>query len=608
MKKLSGLIGSLLLLGLFAAGSQAQTIVSRYGIKVSPADSLWGAGKTRLDSLYIGNWTTLITATAANLNTLTDDSMADALHRHSELSGATDGTPNPALTVTTAGLVVIDPDGTPPAADSTLTIVGGASTTGGAKIGGTLNIGSSLSLGGATYVINSSATIANANANILRVTNTLAGGNGQDDAFYIFPTASVDNNSSMSSIRLGATVSSGKTLAYRYGIYVADASVAGTLTNNYGIYIADHAAGGTDYGIYSAGGNNYFNGLTFAADILPATDNGPNIGSVAATVDTVFTRGLNVGAAANDSTVTVAGGLSTTGGAKITGRLTAGSYNEISAYGAENALNLYDTRALAAGTGGAVRFWGYYTGTTATAWATIAGLKETATDGEYGAYLSFQTRAHLGSTIEKWRISSTGHLLPAADNTYKIGSVAATPDTIFAKVALVVGDIPYLDLRNDVEDIRKIKPMVDVDSLGGIPLVDDNTLPKYIMLTHAADAPARLDTLWTETQVKEDSTLVKYEVPVDSLGAVTEASPVYEYAYRTEREVDKVTPIPAHVKGDLVLKANGKPFYNPTALDGLLLGAIKQLATTDDSLRTRIATLEERLAALEARVSKVEAR
>lgn len=44
------------------------------------------------------------TATGAELETLTDDSMADALHRHSELS-ASDGTPNPALSVDAAGLV-----------------------------------------------------------------------------------------------------------------------------------------------------------------------------------------------------------------------------------------------------------------------------------------------------------------------------------------------------------------------------------------------------------------------------------------------------------------------------------------------------------------------
>ena len=45
-------------------------------------------------------------ATGSELNTLTDDSMADALHRHSELS-ASDGSPDPALSVDTAGNVGI---------------------------------------------------------------------------------------------------------------------------------------------------------------------------------------------------------------------------------------------------------------------------------------------------------------------------------------------------------------------------------------------------------------------------------------------------------------------------------------------------------------------
>ncbi|KKL79173.1 hypothetical protein LCGC14_2017480, partial [marine sediment metagenome] len=46
------------------------------------------------------------TGTGAELDTLTDDSMADALHRHSELS-ASDGAPDPALSVDAAGQVGI---------------------------------------------------------------------------------------------------------------------------------------------------------------------------------------------------------------------------------------------------------------------------------------------------------------------------------------------------------------------------------------------------------------------------------------------------------------------------------------------------------------------
>jgi len=46
------------------------------------------------------------TATGTELETLTDNSIADALHRHSELVGAT-GTPDPALSITSAGNVGI---------------------------------------------------------------------------------------------------------------------------------------------------------------------------------------------------------------------------------------------------------------------------------------------------------------------------------------------------------------------------------------------------------------------------------------------------------------------------------------------------------------------
>ena len=46
------------------------------------------------------------TATGANLTSLTDDSMVDALHRHSELS-ASDGTPNSALSIDAAGALTV---------------------------------------------------------------------------------------------------------------------------------------------------------------------------------------------------------------------------------------------------------------------------------------------------------------------------------------------------------------------------------------------------------------------------------------------------------------------------------------------------------------------
>jgi hypothetical protein len=64
--------------------------------------------------------------------------------------------------------------------------------------------------------------------------------------------------------------------------------------------------------------------------------------------------------------------------------------------------------AIAAGIGGAISFGGYYTATTNTHWAAIHGAKNNATDGDYGGYLSFYTRANSAALAEKARITSGG--------------------------------------------------------------------------------------------------------------------------------------------------------------------------------------------------------
>ena len=58
--------------------------------------------------------------------------------------------------------------------------------------------------------------------------------------------------------------------------------------------------------------------------------------------------------------------------------------------------------------GGTLSFGGKYSGVLYADWAGIGGLKETATSGQYGGYLSFYTRTHGSSTSEKMRITSDG--------------------------------------------------------------------------------------------------------------------------------------------------------------------------------------------------------
>lgn len=109
--------------------------------------SIFQAAQLQLDSLLAGplaagtkatgifdittatNWRlggVAYTGSMANLNTLRDDSMADALHRHSELS-ASDGSPNPAVQVDADGIAGIG-DATPGGESVGLTIYNNTAT------------------------------------------------------------------------------------------------------------------------------------------------------------------------------------------------------------------------------------------------------------------------------------------------------------------------------------------------------------------------------------------------------------------------------------------------------------------------------------------------
>lgn len=75
-----------------------------------------------------------------------------------------------------------------------------------------------------------------------------------------------------------------------------------------------------------------------------------------------------------------------------------------------NGLYIVSTDAVAADKGGVISFGGLYqTGQEDTRWAAIAGLKENATDGQYGGYLSLYSRANgsLGPN-ERIRITAAG--------------------------------------------------------------------------------------------------------------------------------------------------------------------------------------------------------
>ena len=81
-------------------------------------------------------------------------------------------------------------------------------------------------------------------------------------------------------------------------------------------------------------------------------------------------------------------------------------------------LFLNSTDSVAINKGGGISFGGSYTGTSPTYWAGIFGFKETATDGEYGGYLAFNTRPNGGGGTERMRISSAGNITTPSNSAF----------------------------------------------------------------------------------------------------------------------------------------------------------------------------------------------
>jgi hypothetical protein len=75
--------------------------------------------------------------------------------------------------------------------------------------------------------------------------------------------------------------------------------------------------------------------------------------------------------------------------------------------------------------GGSLSFGGAYQSSDVTEWAQISGRKETATSGQYGGYLDFATRPHLGVNTSRIRITSGGSILigTTTDNSNAAGNI-----------------------------------------------------------------------------------------------------------------------------------------------------------------------------------------
>ncbi len=87
-------------------------------------------------------------------------------------------------------------------------------------------------------------------------------------------------------------------------------------------------------------------------------------------------------------------------------------YGVITNGGARETLGLYDPTAMGAGVGGGIAFGGRFTaaGVYAQEFASIQGVKENGTDGNFASALLFNTRVNGGNPTERVRIDSSGNL------------------------------------------------------------------------------------------------------------------------------------------------------------------------------------------------------
>jgi hypothetical protein len=75
-------------------------------------------------------------------------------------------------------------------------------------------------------------------------------------------------------------------------------------------------------------------------------------------------------------------------------------------------IRSFDSTSAASGVGGGIAFTGYYSGTSSAAnFATIQGIKENSTSGNFASAMVFTTRANGAGLTERARIDSSGNLL-----------------------------------------------------------------------------------------------------------------------------------------------------------------------------------------------------
>lgn len=174
--------------------------------------------------------------------------------------------------------------------------------------------------------------------------------------------------------------------------------------------------------------------VTGATDYLLRVDNGSSTNNPGTLVTYTGGKSLLSAAGTNGATLATNGSLGFATGSDLnlnnpsnvrmsinsTGNVAIGplaashtldvSGTPVSNGGASEILGVFDTRSFAAGVGGGIVLGGKYNtaGTVAQSFASIQGIKENATDGDYASAMTFFTRQNGSTPAEQMRIASDG--------------------------------------------------------------------------------------------------------------------------------------------------------------------------------------------------------
>ena len=85
-------------------------------------------------------------------------------------------------------------------------------------------------------------------------------------------------------------------------------------------------------------------------------------------------------------------------------------------------VGVYSSDSQAAGKGGSISFGGQDGSSPKQTFAAIKGAKSNGNSGDYAGYLSFYTRPNGAVSMERFRVTSSGHVVPVVDNTYDLGA------------------------------------------------------------------------------------------------------------------------------------------------------------------------------------------